>query len=186
MQTSIHIEGMDKLRSMSKAASRIVDTEARKGVKESAQVVRTQAVANARRFSIGNQFPSSIRYKLEGLKATIASQAKTALSIEEGRRPGEIVRFGLILGWIRRKGVFRGTFDIATQRRRLMSKRQVAKRGIDVEERRMAAEIVAQIRARGTKPLPFLLMSAEQKRSEVTRIFNDKVKAAVRKIAGSR
>lgn len=179
---SIRIDGLDRLRRISSTAPRIVDTEAKKGVREAATVIRTAAVKNARAFSIGSKFPSSIRYRAVGLRAEIGSLAATALSIEKGRRPGETVRFGLILGWIRRKGLLRGVVSLKTQKTRLLSAKKVAKRGIDRDERILAAQIVTDIRRRGTKPLAFLLPTLDEKGAQLRRIFQDVGRNAVRKM----
>ena len=173
------VEGLDTVRRFASQSPRVLDSELRKSLRESAAIVRSQAVSNARRFS--SVFPASIRYRISGLEATIGSMAKTALSIEQGRKPGEIAKIGLIRRWIERKGLVRGVFDIQTQRlaRRLGTLRRV---DAEADERRLAASIVEAIRRGGTKPLAFLVPAAKAQQQNVTRYFKRAVDNTIRRV----
>ncbi len=181
MNLSMEVVGLEQLRRSFGNAPKIVDAEARKGVRKSAEVVRLRAVQNARKFSIGVKFPQSIRYKIQqgGLVAHVGSLARTGKSIEEGRRPGEVVRFGLILGWIQRKGLMRSV-SVKTQRVRKVGKRRLS--DVDREERRFAAEVVEQIRRTGTSPLAFLIPAAHSEAGKVKAIFQGAVRDALKRL----
>ena len=180
MNVQMKVEGLDTVRRIAAQSPRVLDSELRKSVRDSAVIVRSQAVANARRFS--STFPSSIRYRISGLEATVGSLAKSALSIEQGRRPGEIVKRGLIRRWIERRGLVRGIFNIESQRlqRRLGTRRR---QDAEAEERRLAAVIVEQIRRSGTKPLAYLIPAAQAQKDNVTRYFKRAVDNTLRRVA---
>lgn len=185
IRAQIQIVGLDKVRRMSAQAPRVLDSELRGAVREGAVTLRAQAVDNARKFALDSKFPQSIRYQVSSLTALIGSMAASALSIEQGRRVGEVVKIGLIRRWIERKGLVRGIFSIQTQRvaRRLSAKRRT-RDNVDEAELRLAASIVEQIRRHGTKPHAFLIPAVEQSKRKVQDRFKKAVDVAVHRIVG--
>ena len=184
MRMDVKIEGLDRVRRMGTTGPRAMDSEARKAVRNSAAIVRSAAIGKARKFSIGGRFPQSIRYQVRGLTAVIGSLAPTALSIEQGRKPGEVVKFGLILRWIKARGIVRGLFNVQTRalsRKVTTNRRRIG--DVNPEELKEAARIVALIRTRGTQPRAFLIPALNDQRDKIERLFKEAVHNAISKIA---
>jgi hypothetical protein len=183
MKVTMEVQGLDRLRATGKGFSKQLDQQLRPAVKYTALEVRERAKNKARAFSIGGFYPASIRHTMKGggLSAEVASIAKTARSIEEGRKPGEIVRFGLVLRWVQQRGVVRGV-SIATRRAvRLTKKGRAAAKP---DEMRVVREIVSAIKAHGTKPHPHLIPAAQEARSGWRRRVNDATKRALLTVRG--
>lgn len=187
MKATVEIVGLDRVRRLMSTMPSVLNTELRRGVRDSAAVLRSQAISNIRQFAVDRRFEQSIRYHVTGgrnIEALIGSMASTALSIEEGRKPGEIVKLGLIRSWLEHKGLVRGVFSVKTQR---MRKRVSAKAmrlsqpDITREEIRMAAKIVEEIRQHGTKPHAFLIPALRQQELKVRRLISESVSRALQR-----
>lgn len=179
----MEVQGLDRLRQTSKQFSGRLDMQLRPAVRETAQEVRDRARNKARAFSIGGFYPASIRHSIEsgGLVAFVGSIAKTALSIEQGRHAGEVVRFGLILRWVRRRGLARSV-AIATRRVRKPSAKDL--RDVTSSEVALARGVVAGIRARGTNPLPHLVPAAQESKDGWQRRVRRSVQTALQTVRG--
>jgi hypothetical protein len=171
----VKVDDLDGIRRRFGSASKTLDSELRPAVREGAVLIRDEA----RRLAPGKKLPNSIQFKVEqgGLRSTIGSVAKTALSIHQGRRAGERVNFGLILGWVRRSGLA-GAVSIKTRRPVRLRQGSSGDRALRVA----AAQVVAQIRARGTKPLPIILPAVAPTQSRVQRLFGTAVNRAMRRV----
>lgn len=183
MRADLKIDGLDSLRRRMGSASRAIDREVRPEIRAAATLVRDEA----RRRAPGRVMQPSIQHRVlaGGMSAIVGSVAKTALSIHQGRRPGAVVRVGLILGWIRRYGIVAA---VPVSRRRTIARRGTARRRdalnqLQSQEREQALAIVERIRARGTRPLPFLIPAAIASRDRVQRRIRDGVARAIRQVA---
>lgn len=183
MQVNMEVQGLDRLRASGKAFSKTLDDQLRPAVKDTALEVRERARNKARAFSIGGFYPAGIRHEIKGggLSAEVTSMAKTTASIEAGRHPGEMVRFGLILRWVQQRGVVRG-IAIATHRAMKLGKKGRA--GARPDEVLVARQVLALIKAHGTKPLPHMIPAAQESQSGWKRRVNDSVGRALKTVRG--
>ena len=180
----MEVQGLDNLRRTSAGLSKQIDTQMKPAVRDTAAEVKERARRNAQQFSLGGFYPAGFRVtsKAGGLSAEVDSRAPTAASIERGRPAGEVVKLGLILRWVERKGLMRSQ-NVATQRVIRPSK---AQRGaLARPERAFALAIVDAIKMRGTKPHPHLIPAAEQATSGWRRRTNDAVGRALRTVRGA-
>lgn len=186
MKMQVQITGLDKVRSLSSRAPSVLNQELRKGVRDAAAVIRSQAIANIRTFQVDNTFAQSIRYLVTSgttITATIGSMAATALSIEVGRKPGEIVKLGLIRRWVERRHIFSGVYSLKTKRiMKQRTLRAAAGNDISKEELRLAVALVEQIRLRGTKAHAFLIPAFAQQRAKVERLIREGVDRALNRL----
>lgn len=173
---SVTVIGLDELRVRMHKGSAILNAELRPAIRESAVLVRDEA----KRRAPGNRLPSSVQFAVlsGGLRAIVGSIAATALSIHQGRRAGERVNFGLIVGWVRRTGLA-GAVSIRTQRPVRLRKGSSGDRAL----RERAAQIVALIRARGTRPIPFIIPALAPTAPAVMNVIRAATIRAIRKVA---
>lgn len=173
---TIEFQGLDEFR-RSLGNPAILKTELRRAEREGLDVIRDNVKSNAGQFS--NVLPNSVRREIgtDGLIGTVGSVAKTAYSIEKGRRPGEAPSYEKIERWLTHRGT--GAVQIIRSRRYVRPRRGSA----DARALRdQAVQIVNVIRAKGTKPLPFILPAAAKSENKVTRIFDDAVTRALKRL----
>lgn len=176
--------GLEKLRETSKAFSRTLTAELKPAVKDTALEVRERARNKARAFSIGGFYPAGITHNVlpGGLTAEITSRAKNTLSIERGRQPGEMVRFGLILKWVQSRGIVRG-ISVATRKTVRLSKK--GRQGAAADEYAVAREVIALIRSQGTRPLPHIIPAARESETGWNQRVLDAARDAMRTVKGA-
>lgn len=187
MKFEMQVSGLDGLRRLSSLAPKQFDIVMRDAVRVSAIQARHVMIAEVAPYSeggAGGRFAQSIRYRLSGLSAVIGSMAPTALSIERGRRVGEIVKVGLIERWVKRRGVVRGIFSVADRSViRKIDRRAHRFAGVQSAERQEAARIVELIRRRGTAPKLYVARTVERSKDRVLRNFRESVAKALRGLA---
>jgi len=183
-KVTMTVLGLEKLRATSKAFSKTLNAELRPAVKDTALEVRERARNKARVFSIGGFYPAGITHTVTagGLHAEVASRAKTTASIERGRNPGEIVRFGLILKWVQGRGIVRG-ISLATRKTVRLSKKGRA--AAASTEYAVVREIISQIRARGTAPRPHMIPAAQESEHGWNRRVVGAARDAMRTVKGA-
>lgn len=177
IKATIEVEGLVELHA--RLGSAALDSELRRAEKESLDIVKERAKSNAASFS--SVLPQSVQSKLEGggLSGIIGSVAKTSLSIEQGRKKGEMPSFESIERWMTRRGIAAGSAQrISTHRRVRLSRSQKSTLHDD------AVGIAFKIRETGTKPHPFIIPAATSEQGRVQKSFKDAVDRALRKWAG--
>lgn len=140
-------------------------------VRDSGALLRSEARARAP----GTKLLNSIRSEpiQGGLGVLVGSVARTAVQIEEGRKPGEGPALKHIEAWVKRKGIVTGTGPGKRKRTRTVRE----------QERKTAWLIAQSIRRQGTKPLPFMLPALTGRMADVQRLFVDAMNAALGKVA---
>lgn len=187
MRFEITTHGLEGLRRMSGLAPEKFNVVLKDAVRVSAIQMRFVMIEEVGKFAIGGsggRLAQSVRYRLRGLQAEIGSMAPTALSIEKGRSVGEVVPIGLILRWVKTRGIVRGVFAIGSQtllRRVTNTRSRIA--GVNPEELREASRIVALIRQHGTHPKLFAERTVERSKDRVLRNFRDSTAKAMRGLA---
>ena len=181
---NIQVEGLDGLRKRLGVGSRTLDAELRPALRASGEAIK----AEARALAVGNKLPNSVQMRSldGGLTQIVGSVAKTALSIEKGRQPGEGVSVGLITGWMRRKGIaarVEGARVSVATRQVLGVGRSRKGRSIGRAQRDLAWRIALAVRARGTKALPFIIPAGEHKKGAVQQYIRQGVARALARIA---
>jgi hypothetical protein len=183
----MQVQGLEGLRRASGLAPRQFDVVMRHAVRVSAIQMRQVMLGEVGQFAEGGRsgrFAQSIRYRLSGLTAVVGSLAPTALSIERGRRVGEAVPRGLIERWVRRRGIVRGIFDIASrQRARSIDRRARRFASVVTAEEEEALRIVRLIKQRGTAPKLYAANTIERSKDRVLRNFRESVHKALRGLA---
>jgi len=158
----------------------ILDAELKPAIKQGGTLMRDEA----KHLAVGNKLPNSVQMTVlhGGLEAIVGSAAKTALSIERGRSPGEGVNVGLITGWMNRKGI---TAQVQGARVSVKTHRVLGAKGkvIGRAQRDLAWKIAMSIREHGTKPLAFIIPAARHKQADVQRIVNVAVGRALHRMA---
>lgn len=186
LRADITIAGLSDLRRNFGQGQKILDTELKTAIWESARVIRADAKANAARFQVGPRLANSVQMRtLEGgLTAIVGSVAATAVSIEEGRKIGDTPKVGLIAAWMNRRGMVAQEAAAAGAVQSLKTHR-VMKRGGKAVRRaqlHLAWKIAMAIGQRGTKPLPFIMPAIEHRRAEVGRIVNVGIGRALKRL----
>ena len=184
MKMTLKIDGLDGLRSRLGRGAHTLDAELRPGIRASGDAVR----AEAKRLAVGNRLPNSVQMRTidGGLTAIVASAAKTALSIEKGRRPGETPPVDLITAWMGRRGIaarVEGARVSVKTGRVLGVSKSARGQMIGRAQRDLAWKIAMAIRERGTRALPFIIPAGQHKKDEVGRIINAALHRAVTRIA---
>ena len=159
--------------------STILVSELKKAEHDALVLVQTRAKSDAASFS--SVLPQSVQLKADagGLSGIVGSVAKTALSIHEGRKPGNAPSFEQIATWMQRKGIATGSaVGITSGRRRKIS-------GSNADLLHDDAVIIAKrIGISGTKGHPFIIPAATSEKDKVSQRFNDAVYAAIKRVAG--
>lgn len=178
LQATVEIEGLDRLLHTMGNTS-ILASELHTAELASLKVVKEKAKDNAASFS--NVLPSSVRSDIDsgGLSGIIGSVAKTGLSIEVGRKRGEMPSFESIERWITHRGI--GAAQTIRGRRYLRPRKHSAQASQLHDD---AVGIAFKIRDSGTKALPFIIPAAAQGKDKVTELFNGAIERAVKKWAG--
>lgn len=187
MRVDVTVQGLEGLRKASGLAPQQFNTVMRHAVRVSAIQMRHVMISEVDRFAIGGRggrFAQSIRYRVLGLVALVGSLAPTALSIEQGRRSGEVVPVGLIQSWVRRRGIARGIFDIGTRSiAKRIGRRQKRFGAVVTAEEEEALRIIDLIKQRGTAPKLYVQHTLERSKDRVLRNFQESVQKALRGLA---
>lgn len=177
---NLNVDGLAELERRIGTGAASLDTELKAAIRKSGEVVRD----DAKHLAVGNKLPNSVQMTAlsGGLTAIVGSTAKTALSIEEGRKKGEMPSVGLITAWMGRKGI---TAQVQGARVSLTTRRVLGTKGqaIGKAQRALAWKIAMAIRDHGTKPLPFIVPAAKDKFASVQQLINDAVGRALHKMA---
>jgi hypothetical protein len=177
IRATIEVQGLNELHL--RIGSNALDPELRKAEKDALALVKERARSNAASFS--SLLPQSVQSSVDGggLSGIIGSVAKTALSIETGRKKGEMPSFESIERWMTRKGIAGGSAQrISTHRRVRLSGSQKSALHDD------AVGIAFKIRDSGTKALPFIIPAATAEKERVQKTFQDAVTRVLKKWAG--
>ena len=187
MRFDMQVQGLEGLRRVSGLAPKQFDVVLRHAVRTSAVQMRHTMIGQVGEFAIGGRagrFAHSIRYRLRGLGALVGSLAPTALSIEQGRHPGEVVPRGLIERWVRSRGIARGIFGVGTRRQVGRFDRRAGRFAAVVRaEEEEALRIVQLIKQRGTRPKRYGEHTVERSKQPVLRNFRESVQKALRGLA---
>lgn len=187
MRFDMSVQGLEGLRKASGLAPKQFDTVMRHAVRVSAIQMRHVMIGEVSQFAIGGRggrFAQSIRYRIGGLNALVGSLAPTALSIEKGRSPGDVVPRGLIERWVRNRGLVRGIFDVGSRRvAGRIGRRQQRFPGVVTAEEEEALRIVDLIKQRGTAPKFYAERTADKSKDRVLRNFRESVEKALRGLA---
>jgi hypothetical protein len=181
---SLTVIGLEELRSTTQAFPKRLTSALKPAVKDTALEVRERARNKARVFATDGFYPAGIVHEMGpgGLEATVTTRATTSASIERGRHPGELVKFGLILKWVQRRGIVRG-INITTRKTVRLSKKGRA--AVSSDEYAVVREIISAIQARGTRPHPHLIPAAQESEIGWKRRILDSVAAAMRTVKGA-
>lgn len=146
----------------------------RRGALKMRQVARE--VVPGKRFDdaiLNRQLPS-------GLGAMVYTPAKSAESIHEGRRVGEVVSFRRLTRWVRRYGLA-SSVTLKTRRVRKLGKTAPEIRAVEA----VAAVVQKRIERAGTKPIPFFGEAAVTEAGRhMQRYWNEALVLAVKKFSG--
>lgn len=183
MQFDIKVDGLDGLRRRLAQSVNIIDAELKPALKQAGTVMRDEA----KHLAPGNRLPNSVQMRTlnSGLTQIVGSVAKTALSIETGRKPGEVVNVGLITGWMGRKGIVAPAAALAGATQSI-KRHKVMKHGgkpVARAQRDLAWKIAMAIREHGTKPLPFIIPAAQHKKDDVQKLVNVAIGRALHRMA---
>ncbi|MCR4339368.1 MAG: hypothetical protein NUW01_05715 [Gemmatimonadaceae bacterium] len=182
---NLQVVGLNELRGRMAASAKTIDAEFRPAIRRAGTILKTEA----RSLAVGNRLPNSVQYRVldGGMSVIVGSVAKTGLSIERGRQPGDTAPVNLITAWMKRRGIAAevegARVSIKTGRVLGVSTRSVKGRAIGRAQRDLAWKIALAIKARGTKALPFIFPAGHNKKTEVSRIINEALQRAVRRIA---
>lgn len=182
---NVTIPGLAAMRSRMGRGAATLDAELKPALRQSAEEMKQDARTRAK----GNILPNSVQFESRegGLTYIIGSVAKTALSIEQGRKAGENVPVGPITSWMNRNGIVSTNAALAgvTQSIRTHKVNTAGKRraGIRASQRDLAWKIVMAIHQAGTKALPFIIPVAQANREHVQKRINDAVGRALHKVA---
>ena len=181
---NLQVVGLNELRSRMAASAKTIDTEFRPAIRQAGTILKTEA----RSLAVGNKLPSSVQYRVldGGMSVIVGSVAKTGLSIERGRQVGDKPPVGLIVAWMGRKGIAAEVEGarVSLKTHRVLGVGKSAKgRAIGRAQRDLAWKIALAIKSRGTKALPFIFPAGHNKKAEVSRIINEALQRAVRRIA---
>lgn len=178
MKVTVEIQGLEQFRRRIQDHN-ILTSELKRAERDGLTVIRDEAKSEASGFS--NVLPQSIRMepKPSGLEGIVGSVARTALSIYEGRRPGNAPSYETIEKWLTRRG--HGAAQLIKSRRYVKPRKgSAASRSLRGE----AIIVVNAIRQSGTAPLPFVIPAAEASHDRVTRAFDSAITRALKRFAG--
>ncbi len=163
-------DGLDRLRKQLGASKATWERALRIAVRRSALRARREA----REIVPGPIFDRSIVERVQSaeLAATVFSLAarRTAESIAGGREPGQAPSIKQLEDWIRRYGLS-GSVNVATGRRR---------RGSQAAMRALAVRLRRRIKARGTRPIPFISGAVQPSMADFRRYLTEAVARAMR------
>lgn len=182
---SVTIPGLDELRARMGKGSATLDEELRPALRDSAGEMKTDAQGRAK----GPLLPNSVQFDSRdgGLTYVVGSVAKTALSIEQGRKPGESPSVESITSWMNRYGIVSQAAAEAGATQRIGTHKVITtgkrRAGIRSSQRDMAWKIAIAIGKVGTKALPFIIPIAADNRAHLQQRINDAVGRALRRVA---
>ena len=181
MSISIEIPELAKLAQSMAGHESTFNAEIKRAENDGLTLLRDEVRRRATSIASDGRLVNSVRFETisGGLSGIVGSVANTALSIEQGRKAGSTPNVGLLEGWVSRKGLAGTPRSVKTHR---VTGRSGAVRSA---ERDLAWKIALAIRARGTKPLPFIGPAASAKATQITAIFSDAVNRALRKVANA-
>lgn len=143
--------------------------------------------AGAREIVPGKQFDQSIQSWGSRDRATfrVGSDAAVAESVHRGRRPGEAPSIKALKRWIESRGLT-GSVSVKTRR---VTKRKLSGAALVSHDRAvlaMAYRLQAEIRARGTAPIPYLTSALSATQADLERYMREAVLKAIKKFRGGR
>ncbi len=177
IKATIEVEGLNELHL--RLGSNALDPELRRAEKDALDIVKARAKSNAASFS--SVLPQSVQSQVEGggLSGIIGSVARSGLSIETGRKKGEMPSFEAVSRWMVRRGT---GASMSVKGHRYIKPRKNSPAAAQLHDD--AVSIAFRIRDAGTKPLPFIIPAATAEKERVAKSFKDAVDRALRKWAG--
>lgn len=131
----------------------IAERETRSTLEEGAELVATEARARLHTRTGKTKVYTRVQGSGPQLRAMVKLRGRGAFWGQRGRSPGKAPPLNIVMGWVRRMGLVRGTFDVATRQRTGTIR---ATKGMRTAESAAAFMIARSIARKGTKGQPFL------------------------------
>lgn len=173
MTIHVQVEGLEEVQRRLSHAPELINGALRIVVKRAGLRIRRES----REIMPGTVFDRSIidQSGPTPLSRAVGSPARSAESIQEGRRPGRPPSVKALSRWVQTYGLA-GAVSLKT--RRQVGKKNVDQRAVEG----LAWALQARIRRTGTKPIPFIRDAIGPSLADVKRYIDEAVAAALKKL----